>query len=79
MTPADLVYYGLALILSAGLGLAGVLYQLHHLAVEGYHELLLADPLAAPRSPTERRHLRRSCATCSLLADMVVTRLDTAR
>lgn len=77
MTTAELVYHGLAIMVCAGAGLFGVLYQLHHQLVAGYHDVLLADPLAPPRSRVERRHLRRPCATCGLLAAMVTTRLDT--
>jgi len=72
MTNADLIYNGLALMVCAGAGLFGVLYQLHHLVIEGYHELVLAAPLAPPRSRVERRHLRRPCATCSLVAELAV-------
>lgn len=72
MTAADLIYNGLALMVCAGAGLFGVLYQLHHVAVEGYHELVLAAPFTAPRSPVERRHLRKPCATCSMVAELAV-------
>lgn len=74
-----MIYYGIALMLSAGLALFGVLYQLHHLAIEGYHSALWADPLADPRSRTERRHLRKRCADCSMIAEMATTRLVTRR
>lgn len=67
---ATLLYNGLALMVCAGLGLAGVLAQLHHLAVAGYHDVLLAAPLTPPRSRAERGHLRRPCATCSLVAEL---------
>lgn len=74
-----MIYHGIALMVCAGLGLAGVLAQLHHLAISGYHSMLWVDPLAPPRSRTEARHLRKSCSECGMIAELVVTRLDTAR
>lgn len=65
-----MIYHGLALMVCAGLPLAGVLAELRHRAVHAYHELALADPLARPRSWVARRHLRRACATCSLVAEL---------
>lgn len=73
----DLVYYGVALIVSAGAGLSGVLYQLHHQLLAGYHDALWAAPLTAPRSLVERHHLRQSCSECSLIAELSTTRLVT--
>lgn len=65
-----MIYHGIALMLCAGAGLFGVLYQLHHLVIEGYHELLREDPLTPAASAAERRHLQRPCPECSLLAEM---------
>jgi hypothetical protein len=70
-----MIYNGLALMMSAGPALFGVLYQLRHQVITGYHAALWADPLAAPRSRTERRHLRKPCGECSMIAELVVTRL----
>lgn len=74
---AELVYHGVALMVCAGAGLSGVLYQLHHQLVARYHDTLWADPLTAPRSLVERHHLRRPCSECSLLAELSTTRLVT--
>lgn len=74
MTAAELVYNGLALMLCAGLGLFAVLHQLRHMALCWFHDRLWADPLAPARSPLEQRHLRQSCAECSMIAELVVTR-----
>lgn len=73
----ELIYHGIALIVSAGTGLFGVLYQLHHQLVAGYHDELWADPLTTPRNLVERHHLRRSCSECSLIAELATTRLVT--
>ena len=71
-----MIYHGIALMVCAGLGLSGVLAQLHHLAIEGYHELLRDNPLTPARSTAERRHLRRTCAECSLLAEMATAHVS---
>jgi hypothetical protein len=68
------IYEGLALMISAGLPLLGVLAELRHRAVQRYHSVLLDAPLTAPRTRLERRHMRRACPTCSLLSDLVTTR-----
>lgn len=65
-----MIYHGLALMACAGAGLFGVLYQLHHQLVEGYHDLLRDHPLTPPRSQVERRHLRQPCADCSMIAEL---------
>jgi hypothetical protein len=67
-----MIYHGIALMVCAGAGLFGVLYQLHHQLVAGYHEVLMRDPFAPPRSPVERRHLRTACADCGMLAELAV-------
>jgi hypothetical protein len=67
-----MIYHGLALMACAGMGLFGVLYQLHHLAIEGYHDVLRQAPLTPPRSLVERRHLRRPCSDCSMVAELAV-------
>lgn len=67
-----MIYHGVALMVCAGLGLAGVLTQLHHQVVAGYHALVLDQPLTRPHNAVERRHLRRACNTCSLAAELAV-------
>lgn len=75
-----MIYNGIALMISSGLGLYGVLYQLHHMAIEGYHELLRDEPLTAPRGYIERRHMRRECVECSMICEMATTiRADAVR
>lgn len=74
-----MIYHGIALMVCAGLGLTGVLYQLHHLAIEGYHSALWANHLERPRSAAERRHLRRPCSECSMIAELATTRLTTVQ
>lgn len=68
------IEFGLALAASAGLPLLGVLAELRHRALTRYHATLLDAPLTPPSTRLERRHLRRACATCSLLAELLVTR-----
>jgi hypothetical protein len=65
-----MIYHGIALMVCAGIGLSGVLYQLHHQLVEGYHDVLRHAPFSPPRSHVERRHLRRACADCSMIAEL---------
>lgn len=67
-----MIYHGIALMVCSGLGLAGVLAQLHHQVVTGYHDLVLDHPLTRPHNWIQRRHLRRSCRTCSLAAELAV-------
>ena len=74
MTSTELVYHGLALIVCAGAGLFGVLYQLHHMDIVALHERLWRHPLSPPRSRAQRRHLRTRCSDCSMIAELVVTR-----
>lgn len=69
-----MIEYGVGLILSAGPALLGVLAELRARALRAYHADLLDDPLIPPRTRLERRHVRRACATCSLLGELVVTR-----
>ena len=69
-----MIYEGLALMISAGLPLLGVLAELRHRAIQRYHATLLDAPLASPRTRLERRHMRRACDTCSLVAELVTTR-----
>lgn len=71
------MYNGLALMLSAGLPLLGVLAELRHRAVQRYHTELLDSPLTAARSRVERRHMQRACSTCTVIAELVVTRTRT--
>lgn len=68
-----MIYHGLALIISTLPALGGVLAELHARAVARYHAALLDDPLTRPLSWVERRHMRRRCATCSLLAELATT------
>lgn len=70
-----MIYNGIALMVCAGLGLFGVLAQLHHLVIAGYHEVLWRAPLTPPCSRAERRHLRKRCAECSMIAEMMTTRM----
>lgn len=72
-----MIYNGIAIMVCAGLGLAGVLYQLHYMVIEDYHDRLWADPLAPACSRTERRHLRKRCSECSMIAELATTRLVT--
>lgn len=69
-----MIQFGLALMLSAGPPLLGVLAELRHRAVQRYHAVLLDRPLAVPRTWLERRHMRRACPTCSLICDLTVAR-----
>lgn len=69
-----LVQYGLSLMISVTPPLLGVLAELHHVALRNFHARLLDDPLAPARTRLERRHLRRRCAECGVLATLVVTR-----
>lgn len=71
------IYHGLALMVSAGAGLFGVLYQLHHIDISNYHARLWGAPFAPPRSRAQRRHLRKPCSECSMIAELVTTRLVT--
>lgn len=73
-----MIYYGVSLMACAGLGLAGVLAQLHYLVVVGYHDLALHDPLTQPTNWVERRHLRRPCATCGLVAELATAHVRSA-
>ena len=67
--------FGMGMILSSAPALAGVLHALAHNLAKDFHARLMADPLSAPRTWFERRHMSRKCADCSMLAEMVVTRL----
>lgn len=69
-----MIYHGAALATSAGLALAGVLAELRSRALRDYHAALLDDPLTPARTRLQRRHLRRRCAECATLAELVVTR-----
>jgi hypothetical protein len=69
-----LTQYGLSLMISVTPPLLGVLAELRHVALRNFHARLLDDPLAPARTRFERRHLRRRCAECALLAQLVVTR-----
>lgn len=68
-------HYGIAMILSAGPALAGVLHALNATLVRDYHAALWVSPLTGPRSLAERRHLRRQCGECSLISEMITSRL----
>ncbi len=70
-----LIYHGIALMIVTGLGLYGVLYQLHHLIIASYHQTLWKDPFTPQAGWTERRHMRKRCSECSMIADMATTRL----
>lgn len=70
-----MLYYGIALILSAGPAFAGVLHALRHALVAELHEALLRDPLAPATGWVQRRHLRHACASCSMIAELQITRL----
>lgn len=70
-----MLHHGIALILSAGPALAGVLHALHRVLVCGLHEAFWRDPLTPVTTWVERRHMRRPCAECSLIAEMHVSRL----
>lgn len=63
-----MIYTGISLIICAGLALAGVLYELHHRMIRAYHARVWNDPLAAPHTSLERRHLTRPCDECSFVA-----------
>jgi hypothetical protein len=67
--------FGLSLILSAGPALVGVLHALRAARIRDQHAELWADPLAPPRSRAQRRHLREVCGECSLIAEMISSRL----
>lgn len=71
-----MIYHGLALMISATPPLLGVLAELRHRAIQRYHATLLDAPLTAPRTWLERRHMKRACATCSLVAELAITRLE---
>lgn len=66
--------FGLALIISTVPPLLGVLAELRSRALARYHATLLDAPLTHPRTWLERHHMRRRCATCSLVAELVTTR-----
>lgn len=68
-----MIYHGLALMISAGLPLLGVLAELRHRAVRAYHAVLLNAPLTAPSTRLERRHMRRKCVTCATIAELITT------
>jgi len=70
-----MLYHGIALILSAGPAFVGVLHALHRVMVGGLHEALWRDPLTPVTTWVERRHLRRPCAECSMIAELQITRL----
>lgn len=69
-----MIYHGLALVLSAGPPLLGVLAELRSRAIRAYHAVLLDAPLTAPNTRLERRHMRRHCATCATIAELATTR-----
>ncbi len=69
-----MIYNGLALMISAAPPLLGVLAELRSRALARYHAELLDAPLTPPRTWLERRHMRRACLTCALVAELVVTR-----
>jgi hypothetical protein len=67
------IYDGLALMISAGLPLLGMLAELRSRALARYHAAVLDAPLTLPRTWLERRHLRRACATCTLVAELATS------
>ena len=65
---------GLKLILVTAPALAGVLHVLGARLVAQYHAELWGDVLTPARTWVQRRHLRRACAECELLAELATTR-----
>lgn len=63
-----MIYFGASLMICAALGLAGVMAQLHHNLIKAYHREVWNNPLTAPRTLIERRHLTRPCPECSFVA-----------
>ena len=70
-----MLHFGIAMMLSAGPALAGVLHALRANLVRDYHAVLWVSPLAGPRSRVERRHLRQRCGECSMISEMITFRL----
>jgi hypothetical protein len=67
--------FGIGMILSSAPALAGVLHALATNLTKDFHARLMDNPLDAPRTWFERRHMTKSCSDCSMIAEMVVTRL----
>lgn len=61
---------GVCLIIGAGLPVAGVLHAWHHAIVTAFHRAAVDNPLTPEWTWALRRHLRRPCPTCSLLATL---------
>jgi hypothetical protein len=70
-----MITLGLKFILVSLPALLGVLHALRTRLAAQYHLVLWAAPLTAPRSRWQRRHLRKPCAECSMISEMVTTRL----
>ena len=69
MTTTDFFQYGLGCIALA-IMLAGYGAWRMAFAVAVYHEGLMIDPLLAPRTWVERRHMKHRCADCSFTAEL---------
>lgn len=69
-----MITFGLYLMICTALPLAGLLSELHSRAIQALHDRVIDEPLSPAGSLIERHHLTRPCATCSMVAQMVVTR-----
>lgn len=73
----SMIQFGLCLMVSAGLPLAGVLSALYTFEVTTHHNSALGCPLTPPRGRAARWHLRtRKCPDCAMIVELAVTRMS---
>jgi hypothetical protein len=69
MDATSLIQYGLGFV-GLAIMLGGVMHSRLMLIISIYHEGLSIDPLLAPRTFVERRHMTKACPDCSFHAEL---------